>query len=344
MSRCHRIRTATCLMVITMPAAMLSGQERTPAPRPGADPPPRAEEVRIITDDNMIIAADYVPPARAGDQRAPFVILLHMYRSDRSAYAPLIPHLHRAGFAVMALDMRGHGASVGPAELELDRRVERRDPRLFADMHKDVEGAYLWLLERREVDPSRGAIVGASVGCSVALDYAARDPSVDAVVALTPGTNYLEIDSIAHLRKYGRRPLLLLASEKEREAADALGRIEPTATVEIIPGPETGPPHALHGTFMFGRVDRIEERITRFLREAVGPEAVEPVVASIRGTVYHPPDSSAARRLSHGNVRWFSSAEEAEKRGYRPAGRKGEADPDLPLPRAETREEADDGG
>jgi len=137
-------------------------------------------------------------------------------------------------------------------------------------MVQDVHAAYEWIGARRELDLSRVALVGASVGCSVALHYTTHDRSVDGVVCMTPGTSYLGIDSIAHAGKYGPRPLLLLASEPEKAAAMELGQIAPAATVKMVPGIDDDP-MALHGTRMFGTVGDIETEITNFLIGAVGP-------------------------------------------------------------------------
>ena len=283
-----------------------------------ADPPPapRAREVKFPTQDNLVIAGDYYPSSAGDAGEAPIAILLHMYHSNRSAYRPLVPHLHAAGFAVLAIDLRGHGGSVGLPAMGLARRVAERDPRLFADMGKDIEGAYLWLTAQPGVDPARFALVGASVGCSVALAYGARDRSVDGVVCLTPGLSYLAIDSATDAKKYGKRPLMLLAGRDERSAAEQLGRLVPGATVEIVPrvSPQK---FGLHGTRMFGEVAGIEAKIARFLADAVGKPSDNEVVASLRGKVYYPPDSSGARRLSRKNLRRFSSPVEAEARGYR---------------------------
>ncbi|MFH0980996.1 MAG: alpha/beta fold hydrolase, partial [Planctomycetota bacterium] len=78
---------------------------------------PVREPAHFTTEDGVEILGDFYPPAAAG--RAPAVILLHIYRSDRTSWRPLIPKLHEAGFAVLALDMRGHGESVQPATMRL---------------------------------------------------------------------------------------------------------------------------------------------------------------------------------------------------------------------------------
>jgi len=309
-SRTAQTRPAEARGVQTQPA-------QTHAARPGL-PTPETQIVHFPTEDNLLIAGAYTPPAVKKGERAPMIILLHMYASDHSAFDPLVPHLHAAGFAVLAIDLRGHGQSVGAPEMGLAQRVAERDKKLFAAMDRDVDGAYRWLVKQPAVDPARFVLVGASVGCSVALKYAGRDRSVDGVVCLTPGTGYLGIDSLSDAHKYGRRPLLLVASEDERTACDELARLVPGALVQIEPGAGEKDKMAYHGTRMLGQVVHIEQSITGFLLKAAGPASENMVMASVQGDVYHPSGGTGAGQINPENVRWFSSPEEAEARGLRP--------------------------
>lgn len=283
-------------------------------------PTGKTTRVTFATDDNLVIAADFTPPTLSQGSKAPVAILLHMYRSNREAYRPLIPHLTRAGIAALTIDLRGHGESPGPLEARLQERVEQRDTKLFAEMRRDVDAAYAWLAENQSetVDLSRFLLVGASVGCSIALEYASRDRSVDGVVCLTAGTNYLGLDSVRAVRRYGKRPLLLVTSDPEKPASVELGRYAPQATLFILPGkpPE---PMSWHGTKMFGAVEGVEKRIVDFLIEAAGKPSDNQVAASINSDVFHPATGSGTVRISPKNLRWFSSAEEAEARGLHAA-------------------------
>ena len=295
----RRISLVACVLLVLTPAGSLQAHE-----------PYRVE---FTTSDGVVIIGDYWTPIDM-TKRAPAVILLHMYRSDRSAFRPLVPALEEAGFAVLTIDMRGHGESVMPEDRQLEKRVRDRDPVLFRSMNRDVFGAYRWLQHRPEVDLSRVAVVGASVGCSVALDYASRDKSVDVVVLMTPGKDYLGLDSIKHIQKYGDRPMLMLTSEEERsEGADALVPLAPKAEVKTYD--KTG----IHGTRMFGQVAGVEKLIAEFLEKHVGQSSGERVYASVRGEVYHLPDSIEVKKIKDINRRLFSSAAEAEQRGLRPS-------------------------
>ncbi len=221
-----------------------------------------AEVVKFTTDDGIKIVGEFWRPASTeGD--APVAILLHMYRSNRAAWKPLVPKLTDAGFAVLAIDMRGHGDSVEPKSKDLARRVQKRDPSLFKAMHHDVAAAQAFLAKQKGTDMSRVALIGASVGCSVAIDYAARSSSVDVVVCMTPGTGYLGVDSTKPIIKLGDRPTLLLATEDERQATDELCRLNSKVTCEIVGKGR------VHGTHMFGKIAGIEKRIVDFVKAGV---------------------------------------------------------------------------
>ena len=279
------------------------------APSVGRGP----EEARFTTDDGVQIVGEFIP---AGRGPAPVVILLHMYRSDRSAWQPLVDDLHAADVAVLAIDLRGHGDSVKPASMSLRQRVIGRDETLFANMYRDVLAAYEWLTWRSDVDLSRIGLVGASVGCSVAIDYAARDRSLDVVVCLTPGEDYLGLDSrkhIAEFGKHGQRPILLSATEDERKATDALAAIYKSATVRIVGGGR------VHGTRMFGRVADVERQTVEFLAAHLNQGVGTSVVAAVDGEEYFAVGSKMDIELDRSRRRLFSSAEEAQARGLRRA-------------------------
>ncbi len=273
---------------------------------------PRPQTVMLTASDGVKIVGDYYAP-KADARPAPMVILLHMYRSNRHAFEPLIGPLHEAGFAVLAIDMRGHGDSATP---ELERRVRQRDTQIFEDMVRDVRAAYDFLAGRKdEVDRSRFAVVGASVGCSVALRYAAKDRSVDCVVCLSPGLNYLGLDSrrdIAHIR--GRR-ILLISPESERKSSETLARLAPEkdhVQVRIAPGRS-------HGPRMFGVIGNIEQDVAQFLKEGVGgpTDRKQWVYGSIHSEVYHVAGCPWIERIKPTNLRVYSSVEEARARGLR---------------------------
>ena len=271
--------------------------------------------IKYTTSDGVTIVGDYWTPIDM-DHKAPVVILLHMYRSNRHAFEPLVPALEQAGFAILTIDLRGHGESIEPESRMLPKKVRDRDAALFRAMYRDVAGAYNWLQQRPEVDLSRLAIVGASVGCSAALDYAGRDRSVDVLALMTPGKDYLGLDSTAHIKKYLQRPVLMLSSEEERSAGtDLLASLAPGTEVQIYTQTD------IHGTDMFGKVKGVEQRVADFLKSHVGGASTEVVHASVKSNVYHQSGSRVALQIKKDNLRIFSSAAEARSRGLRASKR-----------------------
>ena len=280
------------------------------------------QRVTYKASDGVQIVADYYAPKAPVEYGAPAVIMLHQYPSTRSSWAPLAKLFQRAGYAVLAPDLRGHGESTEPAAMKLVQGKESRSTKHYRAANNDVLAAYAWLRGREEVDLSRLALVGASIGTSVAIRYASSDKSVDVVACLSPGPKYFGIDSTRDVARYGDRPILLLSPANERERSETLGKAARNATVRIIEDAD------LHGTFMFGKVPDIEKTVFEFVQAHIGRPTRARVLGSLKSDKYHrptcsyvkaDPDSRFAVRTE--NLRIFSSPSEAEARGYKPCKR-----------------------
>jgi pimeloyl-ACP methyl ester carboxylesterase len=226
---------------------------------------PAQETVKLEAEDGQPLAGSWYPPQ--GDARGG-VLLLHMYQSSRAAWIPLAPRLAEAGLGVLALDMRGHGASRNdrdgnPVDITREATADpERNP--FLKMAVDAHAGLAFLREHAGSGLPLG-IVGASVGCSIALQAGVTWPEeVSAIVLMTPGTDYLGVLSEEHAEQWGDRPALLLCSEEEADAgARPLKQKMESARAElrIVPGTR------VHGTRMFGKVDSIEPDIIEWLVE-----------------------------------------------------------------------------
>ena len=269
------------------------------------------EVVRFKTSDSIEIVGDYIAPPRSKSP-APCVVLVHMLRVDRSSWAPMIPKLHKAGLAVLSIDLRGHGDSGAPQRDEMRRRAAEQDVSLFHEMHRDVEAAVSWLVGREEVDKTRLALIGATVGFSVALDYATHDPSIDVIVGLTPGSGYVGMDSVSGALMYGKRPMLLLAVETDSRATETISRMNPMIEVNIV-GSGTG-----HGTRMLTQYEKTPGEIIDYVLSNLGEPSSSPVVFEFGDREFYTSMGALrnARPDQDGKVlRWCSSAGEAENRG-----------------------------
>lgn len=186
--------------------------------------PPSMKTVTFETSDGVQIEADYYPPIVEEGAKAPVAILIHMYPADRKSWRPIVDDLRTgdAHFAVLAYDIRGRGGSTRPENKNLAARYQRRDSELFNNAWRDVEAAKKWLSQRKECDTGRIALIGASIGCSIAMHYGSRDGAVKAIVCLSPGTNYFGVDSLSHIKKCERAKVLLMSPGAEYSAVRQL--------------------------------------------------------------------------------------------------------------------------
>ncbi len=226
-------------------------------------PAPEPRAVSFTTSDDVRITADFYPSTATGTELAPVVILVHMYPADRKSWRPLAPKLQAAGYAVLAYDIRGAGGSVEPAEKKLKALYDARDSRHFNDAWRDAAAARKWLGDQPNCDASRIAMIGASIGCSISLDYGRREPAVKAIICLSPGTNYMGVDSVEHIKKCGDKAMLLMSPKGEYEAVAAL--IE--ASGRKARGQRYDGGREYHGTKMFDAPfsDKVFRDITLFV-------------------------------------------------------------------------------
>jgi pimeloyl-ACP methyl ester carboxylesterase len=226
--------------------------------------------VSFETGDGFAIAGDLTSSA---DTSAPIAILLHMYRSDRSAWAPLVPELVEAGFTVLAIDQRAHGDSKRQRDERVDVAVIPRTQfgELVRDGVHDVEAAVHYLA-RQGMATDRIVLIGASYGCSVSLLSANRVEGVRALVLLSPGTNYFAVDVLPAAASFPG-PMLVVAAEDDRRAADSARviakRHQGSDDLEIY---RSGG----HGTRLFAPHPELKKQIVEFALKAVEPVPVQP--------------------------------------------------------------------
>lgn len=153
--------------------ALEVGRVTIPIHRPVAAPAAElglsVENVAFTSDDGVKLTGWYVPPKNGAT-----ILLLHGFGSTRAGMTAHAAMLSKAGFGVLAYDLRGHGESGGRIRSFGWRDIE------------DVGAAIRYLGTRAEVDVSRLGVLGFSVGGNLAVRAGARFPGVRAVVADAP--------------------------------------------------------------------------------------------------------------------------------------------------------------
>ena len=136
-----------------------------------------AYEDVTIESDGLRLAGWWIP-AGPGPNAATTTILVHGYSSNMSKVMRLwAPNLHDAGYSVLTLDLRNHGASPDTNGLVTYGVDEAKDV-LAAVAYVRANAAALG------VDPDRIVLYGGSMGAAAVLNAAGQHPpGVVAVVA-----------------------------------------------------------------------------------------------------------------------------------------------------------------
>jgi pimeloyl-ACP methyl ester carboxylesterase len=162
------------------------------------------------------------------------VLLLHQYGSNRASWLPLIPALLEAGFGVLTVDQRGHGDTGGGEDWEL----AEADVPLWID----------WLRDQPGIDPENLSVAGASIGSNLALRSMANDERIVTAIALSPGLDYFGVTTEDALTTVAKRPVMLVAGQRDRESADAVRVLGSLAAGDVLVRIYT---HGAHGTGIF---------------------------------------------------------------------------------------------
>ena len=130
------------------------------------------------TADGLELTLTYYPGTK-GKETIP-VVLLHMWKQNRSDYKDFALTLQGMGYAVVVPDLRGHGESTHlKGRREENLKAATMPPAQFAAMvTQDMKAVKDFLWERNnagELNIDKLCVVGAEMGASVALNFALSD-------------------------------------------------------------------------------------------------------------------------------------------------------------------------
>lgn len=248
--------------------------------------------IDIKTVDGWTLKGKHLP-AREGNKT---FLLLHGTGQRKEDWYPLARGLAGWGYGYFALDFRGHGeSSTGPDGNPASWRKFKvtKTENEYANTLRDVEASVAYLIEQGLSLSSIG-VIGADVGSSIGLKYAAVHPDVPQVVMLSPGTHYQEVLTVNAMRAYKSRPILMIYSEADRSSAKA------TPLLAVFARQSAGEKNTTvltveheHGIKMLRRHRDLIPKIIDWIANSVRPpEDVEPSTFTTQGQAepYPQPD------------------------------------------------------
>lgn len=244
------------------------------------------EEVRVESADGTQLVGWYIPTHNGAA-----ILAQHSYKQNRVEMLNQAAMLARHGYGVLVTSVRAHDFSGGT------------QVSFGAPVMANLDAWYRYLLTRDEVDPERIAILGNSYGGMLAIEYAADNTQIKAVVAQSAYSSLTDTANASvkfwtGLPPFPFAPLVLGWAERESgfeaDAIDAtqwIGRISPRPVflmqggADQVISPDSGQklydaagepkelwfePQLGHTDFDHARAREYESRVTAFFDRSLG--------------------------------------------------------------------------
>ena len=180
--------------------------------------------IELHTPDQVKILGDWHRPSSKTDQKLAAVLLLHGFGEERSVWEGFISeHLLKNDFAVLNIDLRGHGASALKGEEKLiANRSWLTDSKQFP---LDLEAAVNWLKSQNEVDQNRIAVVGGSLGANLAYVASGKYEAIRSAVALSGSPQDAKMLA-RDCKNFQPHSILYIATQGDDQSADFARQFE----------------------------------------------------------------------------------------------------------------------
>jgi predicted acyl esterase len=165
------------LIAILVVAVAAAGVVAYATTRPSSPPPTgvASDVAETIPTSGAELSAEVVTPKGAG--KPPLVVMPAGWGQGATEYRAIARLFAQSGYLVVAYAQRGFPASTGA--------VDFAGP---ATQH-DASTVITWALAHTDADPQQVGMLGISYGAGISLLAAARDPRIEAVVALSTWTS-----------------------------------------------------------------------------------------------------------------------------------------------------------
>jgi acetyl esterase/lipase len=181
-------------LVVTLHAQ--DDAETTPEPEATAEIDEAANStiVEVAAEDGLLLTGEYFT-SHAPSGRT--LLLLHQLYTNRSSWYPVIEAFREAGYDVLAVDLRGHGATRGAIN--------------WGDAQDDTLTWVQWLQDERGA--AAVFIAGSSMGSNLAIVGCDATEICPAAVAVSPGRNYHGVSTDEPLQN--GLPVLIVYADRD---------------------------------------------------------------------------------------------------------------------------------
>ena len=175
------------------------------------------KEIEAQTKDARIIKATLSYAKIEGVTKYPTVVLLHSLGYSSEDWVNLIPDLNNAGYAVIAIDLRGHGKSIYTTGFQKKPWVYFQT-KTYQKMPSDI----ITVLDQaqkqsKKVSLDNMAIVGADIGANAAVLVSKElKKKPKTIVLISPTTSFKGLYIPIAMVEMGNIPILSMVSTKDK--------------------------------------------------------------------------------------------------------------------------------
>ncbi|MGE4158054.1 MAG: alpha/beta hydrolase [Planctomycetota bacterium] len=194
-------------------------------------------DVAVATKDGKSLRCRFLQPvgeAPVMDARA--VILVHDFGGRPENWGELPSLLADEGFAVLVLELRGHGDT--PVGKEHWTRFEKAE---VASMTADIEAGRVWLQQQKKVHVRKVAVVAARVSSILALKAMKDDKDLLAAYLLSPGLSYRGVEVDSALEGIAPRPVFMTAAAEDKKSCESMKSFESAGAKSRVLDAEESP-------------------------------------------------------------------------------------------------------
>lgn len=175
------------------------------------------KEIEVQTKDKRIIKASLTYVQIEGLKTYSTVVLLHSLGYSSENWGSLISELNNAGYAVIAVDLRGHGKSIYNTAFKKKSWIYFT-PKTYQQIPSDIIAVLNETKKQyKMVSLNNMAIVGADIGANAAVlvaDELSKKPKT--LVLISPTTTFKSLYIPIAMADMGYIPVLAMASKKDK--------------------------------------------------------------------------------------------------------------------------------
>ncbi len=217
-----------------------------------------SEQLTVKTADGMELAALWYPASHPKG----WALLVHMMPATKESWDVLAQKLSQEGYSCLAIDLRGHGASFGGPD-----GYKHFTDREHQGSKQDLEAAWEFLCVHG-ARPEATAVLGASIGANLALQFLAAHPQIRRGVLLSAGIDYRGLISADFAATVSASQEILLATSRDDDSNAAQNEVLYKALPSSMQKALIVLDHGGHGTHMLSagkEGDRLSAAVIEFI-------------------------------------------------------------------------------